>query len=100
VIIINHGQIIFDDRTSMLKRQYLTRKVVDVRFGEALDEPFALAGVETMKQSDYGLKLEFDSQAVAVGEVVQRVMATKPCNDINISDPPLEEVIRAIYSEV
>jgi len=99
VIIINHGRIIFDDRTSMLKRQYLTRKVIDVRFGEALDEPFRLAGVETVKQGEYGLKLEFDSQAVAVGDVVQRVMATKPCNDINIADPPLEEVIRAIYAE-
>lgn len=98
VIIINHGQIIFDDRTSVLKRQYLTRKVIDVRFGESLDQPFAFAGVDTVKQGEYGLKLEFDSQAVAVGEVIQRVMATKPCNDINISDPPLEEVIRAIYS--
>lgn len=55
VIIINHGQIIFDDRTSMLKRQYLTRKVIDVRFGESLEQPFAFAGVDAVKQSEYGL---------------------------------------------
>src|SRR5512136_3426005 len=30
VIIINHGQVIYDDRVSRLKREYLTRKTVDV----------------------------------------------------------------------
>ena len=100
VIIINHGRIIFNDRTSVLKRQYLRRKVVDVRFGEALTEPFALPGVETVKQGTYGVKLEFDSKRVPVEAVIQQVIATKPCNDINIADPPLEEIIREIYTEI
>ncbi|MCA9931114.1 MAG: ATP-binding cassette domain-containing protein, partial [Anaerolineales bacterium] len=47
VIIINHGRIIYDDRTSTLKRQYLRRKQIDVRFGEALAEPFILPHVTT-----------------------------------------------------
>lgn len=99
VIVINHGTIIFDDRTSVLKREYLRRKVIDVRFGEALDAPFSLAGVTTIKQNTYGLKLEFDSKDVPVEQVVQTIIATKPCKDINIADPPLEEVIREIYTD-
>lgn len=99
VIIINHGRIIFNDRTSVLKRQYLRRKVIDVRFGEALTEPFALPGVDTVKQGTYGVKLEFDSRQVPVEGVIQQVITTKPCNDINIADPPLEEIIREIYTE-
>jgi ABC-2 type transport system ATP-binding protein len=97
VIIINHGRLIYDDRTSVLKRQFLRRKVIDVRFGESLDSPFQLAGVTTLKQVTYGVKLEFDTQTVPVERVIQQVMATKPCNDINIADPPLEEIIREIY---
>jgi ABC-2 type transport system ATP-binding protein len=97
VIIINHGRLIYDDRTSVLKRQFLRRKVIDVRFGESLDSPFQLAGVTTLKQGTYGVKLEFDTQTVPVERVIQQVMATKPCNDINIADPPLEEIIREIY---
>lgn len=97
VIVVNHGKIIFDDRTSVLKRQHLRRKVIDVRFGEALTEPFLMPGVKTLKQGTYGVKLEFDSRAVPVEQVVQRIMATKPCNDINIADPPMEEIIREIY---
>lgn len=99
VIIINHGRIIFDDRTSVLKRQYLQHKVIDVRFGEALTEPFTLPHVETVKQGTYGVKLAFDTRSVQVEQVIQQIMATKPFNDINIVDPPLEEIIREIYTE-
>lgn len=99
VIIINHGTIIFDDRTSVLKRQHLRKKVVDVRFGESLSEPFELAGVSVLKQGEFGVKMEFDSQAIPVERVLQQIITTKPCNDINIADPPLEDVIREIYEK-
>lgn len=98
VIIINHGRLIYDDRTSALKRQYLRRKIIDVRFAEALAKPFCLPQVNTLKQGTYGVKLEFDSREVPVEQVVQQIMATKPCQDINITDPPLEEIIREIYT--
>lgn len=98
VIVINHGRIIFDDRTSVLKRHYLTRKRIDVRFAAPLAAPFQLPGVKTVKQGEYGVKLEFDSSDVAVEAVVQGIIETQACQDINISDPPMEEVISAIYT--
>lgn len=98
VVVINHGRLIFDDRTSVLKRQYLTRKIIDVRFAEPLDTPFAMPGVTVLKQGAYGVKLEFDGRQVPVEQVVQRLIAAKPCQDINIADPPLEEIIREIYA--
>ncbi len=97
VIIINHGRIIFDDRTAVLKRQYLTRKIVDVRFHEALTGPLEIPGVHVIKQGTFGAKLEFDSQEREVQSVIQDVMAFASCQDINISDPPMEEIIRNIY---
>ncbi|MDX1417187.1 MAG: ATP-binding cassette domain-containing protein [Candidatus Promineifilaceae bacterium] len=98
VIIINHGQVIFDDRTSVLKREFLRRKVIDVRFVSALTAPFSLPGVETVKQGKYGVKLEFDGSKMSVEDVVQQVMSVKRFHDINIADPPLEEIIREIYT--
>ncbi len=99
VIIINHGRLIYDDRTSALKRAYLRRKIIDVRFAEALEEPFQLPGVTTIKQGSFGVKLAFDTRDVPVEVVVQQILATKPCEDINIADPPLEEVIAEIYMD-
>jgi len=99
VIVINHGRIIFDDRTSVLKRQFLRRKIIDVRFAEPLAEPFVLPGATVLKQGSYGVKLEFDNRTLPVQQVIQQLMATKPCTDINVSDPPMEEIIREIYQE-
>jgi ABC-2 type transport system ATP-binding protein len=99
VIVINHGRIIFDGRTSLLKRQYLRRKIIEVRFTEQLEEAFQLPGVTTLKQGAHGVKLEFDSRQIPVERVVQQIIAARPCTDINISDPPMEEIIREIYLE-
>jgi ABC-2 type transport system ATP-binding protein len=40
VIIINHGEIVYEDKVSALKRRFMTSKQVDVRFAEELPENF------------------------------------------------------------
>jgi ABC-2 type transport system ATP-binding protein len=97
VIVINYGQVIYDDRVSTLKRRYLTRKVVGVRFGERLENGFQLSGVEVLKVGDYGVKLQFDTRQTPVESVLQRLMAAHPVVDITVEDPPMEEIIRSIY---
>jgi ABC-2 type transport system ATP-binding protein len=99
VIIVNHGTILYDDRLSALKRRYLTRKEIDVRFAEALTDGFTMDGVDILKVGTYGVKLQFDSIAVAVDAVIQRLMADRAVVDINVADPPLEEIIAQIYQE-
>jgi ABC-2 type transport system ATP-binding protein len=99
VIVINHGQIIFDGRTSTLKREYLRHKIIDVRFNEPLLTTFSLPSVKTLKQGEYGVKLEFNNGEMQIDEVLQQIIATQPTQDITISDPPMEEVIREIYSK-
>ena len=98
VIIVNHGQVIYDDRVSRLKRQNLTRKTVDVRFGSELTAPFELGGVRVVKQSQYGVKLEFDSREKPVEAVIQQLLGGYEVEDINIAGPGMEEIIREIYA--
>jgi len=97
VIVVNYGQVIYDDRVSALKRRYLTRKVVSVRFAERLENGFQLAGVEVLKVGDYGVKLQFDARATPVESVLQRLMDAHSVVDITVNDPPMEEIIRSIY---
>jgi len=99
VIIVNHGAILYDDRLSALKRRYLTRKEIDVRFAEALTDGFQLDEVEVLKVGAYGVKLQFDTRDTPVDVVIQRLMADRAVVDINIADPPLEEIIARIYQE-
>ena len=98
-IIVNHGAILYDDRLSALKRRYLTRKEIDVRFAETLADGFTMDGVDVLKVGTYGVKLQFDTRDTPVDEVIQRLMSERAVVDINVSDPPLEEIISRIYQE-
>ncbi len=97
VIIINHGKTIFDGRTSALKRKYLTHKIIDARFVNAIDSPIKLPQVTTLKQGSFGVKLQFDTAQKHIETVINDIMAIAPVQDINIADPPMEEIIREIY---
>ncbi len=97
VIIINHGEIIYNDRVSALKRGYLTRKIIDVRFADAPPADLNLRGVQVLKAGRYGAKLELDTRHTSVERAIQALMAARPVVDINVADPPLEEIIREIY---
>ncbi|HRW11189.1 MAG TPA: ATP-binding cassette domain-containing protein, partial [Caldilineaceae bacterium] len=54
VIIVNHGQIVYQDKVSALKRNFLTDKQIDVRYAERLPDTFHLEGVEVVKLGSYG----------------------------------------------
>jgi ABC-2 type transport system ATP-binding protein len=100
VIIINHGQIVYRDRVSNLKRHYLTSKLVEVRYAEQVQPGFAIPGTEILKIGHYGVKLRFDTRQTPVESVIARLAEPGTLVDVTISDPTLEEVIRVIYGEI
>ncbi len=99
VVVINHGAVVFEDRVSTLKRRYLKRKVIDLRLREEVAALPPLPGVEVVKAQGYGAKLEVDTEASPIAEVVARLMSALPVADVTIEDPPMEEIIAAIYRE-
>src|SRR5512134_634917 len=44
VIIINHGQIVYEDKVSNLKRRFLTTKLVQVRYADEVAKDYSLPG--------------------------------------------------------
>jgi len=99
VIIINHGQIVYEDKVSNLKRKFLTRKLVEVRYAEEVSKDFRIDGVEILKVGRYGVKLRFDTKQTPVDSVISRLSDVGELVDITVSDPPLEEVIAKIYEQ-
>jgi len=99
VIIINHGQIVYEDKVSNLKRKFLTRKLVEVRYAEEVPVDFSLEGVEILKVGHYGVKLRFDTTKTPVDAVMSHLSEAGELVDITVADPPLEEVIAKIYEQ-
>lgn len=97
VIVINHGQIVYEDKVSNLKRKFLTSKLVEVRYAEEVPANFSLDGVEILKVGHYGVKLRFDTHKTQVEKVLSHLTNAGSVVDITISDPPLEDVIAKIY---
>jgi ABC-2 type transport system ATP-binding protein len=97
VIIINHGQIVYENRVSNLKRRFLTSKLVEVRYADRVPPDFSLEGAEILKVGRYGVKLRFDTRKTPVDKVMTMLSSRGQVMDINISDPPLEEIIAKIY---
>lgn len=97
VIVINHGQVIFDDRTSALKRRFLGRKIIGVRFGQPIRDDFSVDNATILKRSQWGVKIELDTHIRPVDNVIAALMAYAPIVDLTVEDPPMEEIIREIY---
>ena len=97
VIIVNHGQIVYEDRVSNLKRRFLTSKLVEVRYADEVSKDFSIDGTDVLKIGRYGVKLRFDTGRTPVDKVMTMLSSLGQVVDINISDPPLEEIIAKIY---
>ncbi|MGI6365110.1 MAG: ABC transporter ATP-binding protein [Bacillota bacterium] len=98
VMVINHGEVILDTSVAELKRHYLKTKVISARLGQPIDE-FQLPGVRFLKHREHGVKIQVDTTLTPVEAVISQLMARASLPDINIADPPLEEVIQSIYQK-
>ena len=99
VLVINHGRLVFDGALDGLKRGYLRRKVVGLKLSEPADESLALPGVATVRQTPFELRLEVDAERQPVERLLPLLTERYRIADLTIEEPPLEEVIAAIYAQ-
>jgi ABC-2 type transport system ATP-binding protein len=97
-MVINHGQVIFDGRVSTLKRDYLHVKTISLKLGEAW-QGFELPGVQVLKQKGYGVKLAVDTRTAPIEAVIGQLLSCYSIADINVDNPPMEEIIARIYEQ-
>jgi len=97
VVVINGGRVVFDDKVSTMRRQYLGTKILNVKFAET-PAPIDLPGVAVLKTNEYALKLQVNTHVTTIETVMNAVLHAGSVADIAIEDPPLEEVIAHIYN--
>jgi ABC-2 type transport system ATP-binding protein len=96
VIVINEGRIVVDQPTDQLRRQFLGHRLVTLRAAAAMAD-ITLPGVLRRASEPHIAIYEVDMQATRVDAVVEAALAQGGIEDITIEDPPMEEVVRAIY---
>ncbi|WP_105617642.1 ABC transporter ATP-binding protein [Vallitalea okinawensis] len=95
VIIINHGEMVLDESVKKLKYNYLSNKLISIKYAEPV--AVNLDYVKILKQKGYAVKVEVDSSQTNIDHVISQLMKLGKVLDITIEDPPLEEIISDIY---
>ncbi|MGI6357718.1 MAG: ABC transporter ATP-binding protein [Bacillota bacterium] len=99
VIMINHGQVVIDQPMQDLKRRFLQEKVISVRLEQPLQTAPVIEGARVLKHKGAGLKLQLDTRVLSIDQLYMALRTLSPIADINISDPPLEDIIARIYGD-
>ncbi|MFH1209840.1 MAG: ATP-binding cassette domain-containing protein [archaeon] len=98
IIIINHGEIIYNGLLSMISNKFIKTKIIDVKFEDKFEE-FNFKGCKVLEKKDYELKIEMEIGKQTVKDLINYLLSNFKVADINIEDPPIEEIIKLIYKD-
>jgi len=96
-IIINHGEIVFNNKVSDLKTNYLNNKIVNIKHDGSLK--IDQHDIKIVEDNPYMMKLEIDTTVIPIDQTIGKLLQTGCINDITIEDAPLEEIIVDIYED-
>lgn len=99
VIVIDHGQLVTDQRVKDLRTGYIREKVITLAMKES-EINMTMNGIRMVEKMPYHLKLSINTSVVSVEYILQNVMSKTSLEDITVEDPPTEDIIKAIYSGV
>jgi ABC-2 type transport system ATP-binding protein len=95
-IVVNHGEVIYDDSVAAMRRALLATKLIEVGLSEPVPAP-DLPGVTVVAHSDTAMQLVVDTAQTSVRTVLDALLTGPSVIDISVVDPPLEQVIAEIY---
>lgn len=118
-IVINHGEIILDAPVTTLKRDYLKAKTIELVLAEQVDTLVEMdeqssdlqlsrrlrsssmleSGIQVLHAQGRELKLKIQTEICPLEPVIAVIMGQGHIIDMTIADPPMEEIITAIYNE-
>jgi ABC-2 type transport system ATP-binding protein len=97
-IVIHQGRILLDRSIAALRQSYIRQKRVVVQTVEP-DLRLALPGVREVSRAPHRLELEVDVSITSVEQLIQAVLHSCHLHDLTIEDPPMDEIVQAIYQQ-
>jgi ABC-2 type transport system ATP-binding protein len=97
VIVINHGRLLYDGNLQRMVEQVAPHKIIHL----TLHQPVAL---ETLNrygevQRYDGLEVELKVPRYETSRVGAQLLSELPVADVNIAEPPIEEIISEVFGQ-
>lgn len=96
LIIIDSGKIIYDGGIDALKERYGKTRILIVDLAQAYSD-IQLEGVDLTRRDRNRIWLAFDRDTISASEVIAQLTARYEIQDLTISEPEIEEIVRRIY---
>jgi ABC-2 type transport system ATP-binding protein len=98
VIVINHGETVFDNTIDALKSNLGTKKVVTISTHGPLPL-LEIPGVTvTNRQSEYSAELELDVSIMELNKFIDYINSNSSLSDMSLQELPIEGVIKDLYT--
>lgn len=96
IIIIDHGQIIYDGSLDQIRAQYGTKRTLVVEFeGEVPD--FSVPNAALAKSEGRKKWFAFNRFETSISPLIAHISARFPILDLTVEEPKIEEIVRTIY---
>ena len=96
LIIIDSGKIIYDGGVDALKKRYGKTRMLIVDLAQAYSD-VQLEGVNLTRRDGNRIWLAFDRDTISASEVIAQLTGRYEIQDLTISEPEIEEIVRRIY---
>lgn len=95
-ILIQGGRVVWDGSIGALRQSYVRSKRLRLH-SERERLTFGQPGVRVVSQQPHSCELEVDLDVAPVGAVIEQALRQGALRDVTIEDPPLDEIIQALY---
>jgi ABC-2 type transport system ATP-binding protein len=98
VIVIHRGRLLIDGPIHALRSRFIRRKRITLETAEP-SLRLELAGVRLTAHRPHRTTFEVDVDTTPIDAVVQVALARAALRDLLVEDPPMEEIVQAIYAD-
>lgn len=98
VMIIDHGQLLFDGGLAHLLERFGGKRELVVDLAESYDQ-IVVDGAEVVAFDGVRATLQFERNAISASELIGRLSARYRIRDLSVREPEIETTIRRIYQD-
>lgn len=99
VIVIDHGNIIYDDNLDYLRNKFGNEEILSVEFDEIIDNNDLLSqeGINEVNYNENKLIIKYDKKLINSSKVLGHLMSEHTVKDFVVQETEIDEIIRRMY---
>lgn len=102
VLMIDRGQMIYDGSLERLRHDHLREKILSFRLKHIKEKSVydsLRSQAKSSSSSDAGEHWVLDAEAIEIPSFIQSLLSCIECDDLNMHEPELEEVVSHLYEQ-